>query len=140
MSKNPYSHPSPAAHLPPDPLAKVKIPAIFLIVFTSVSLLLIAISTLVQVASGEFGGMNAAESMGRLFGSIGATLAMVSIHVAILVGSINMLLGKSRATCMIAAGLACIPICSPCIIIGIPFGIWSLVVLNDAAVARAFKS
>ena len=39
-----------------------------------------------------------------------------------------------------ASILAMIPICSPLVVVGIPFGIWSFMVLNDKDVKRAFKT
>ena len=35
--------------------------------------------------------------------------------------------------------LACIPCCSPGCVLGIPFGIWGLIVLNQEDVKRAFQ-
>ncbi|MDX1927468.1 MAG: hypothetical protein SFV81_13180 [Pirellulaceae bacterium] len=40
----------------------------------------------------------------------------------------------------IAAGLACVPFVSPAIWIGIPLGVWLVVVLLDRDVAAAFQS
>ena len=39
-----------------------------------------------------------------------------------------------------ASILAVIPCLSPCFILGIPFGIWALVVINQADVKEAFHS
>jgi hypothetical protein len=41
---------------------------------------------------------------------------------------------------MTGAILACIPCLSPCCFLGIPFGIWALVVLNDTAVKDWFHA
>lgn len=41
---------------------------------------------------------------------------------------------------MAASIIALIPCMGPCCILGIPFGIWSLVVLSDPVVRSSFKS
>jgi hypothetical protein len=45
---------------------------------------------------------------------------------------------ESYAGAMAASILAVIPCLSPCIILGIPFGIWALVVINQPDVKEAF--
>lgn len=58
-----------------------------------------------------------------------------------LFGAIQMYRCEMYGVCMAAAILACIPcVCSSCCILGIPFGIWALVVMNDEGVKSAFKS
>lgn len=73
----------------------------------------------------------------RISGYVGAFLLPV-LHAAVLAGSISMLRMKSYGAAMTAAVLSVIPCCSPCLLLGIPFGIWALVVLNSADVKRAF--
>jgi ABC-type spermidine/putrescine transport system permease subunit II len=53
-------------------------------------------------------------------------------------GAYCMRRGVRYRTSKIAAILACIPIVSPMIWFGIPFGIWALLVLRQPAVRRAF--
>jgi len=40
---------------------------------------------------------------------------------------------------MAAAIVACVPFCSPCVVLGIPFGIWALVVMAKPEVRAAFQ-
>jgi hypothetical protein len=47
---------------------------------------------------------------------------------------------ESYPLARVAALLACIPIITPFIIIGIPFGIWGLILLNDPRVKAAYES
>ena len=54
-----------------------------------------------------------------------------------LVGGINMLLRRSRTMSILGATCAIIP-CSPAWILGLPFGIWSLMVLTTAEARREF--
>jgi hypothetical protein len=46
---------------------------------------------------------------------------------------------ESFGLCMTASILAMIPCLSPCCILGLPFGIWALVVLNKPEVKSAFQ-
>jgi ABC-type proline/glycine betaine transport system permease subunit len=64
----------------------------------------------------------------------------VGFAILILVGSIKMYKLENYALSMSAAIVAMIPCCSSCCcLIGLPMGIWALVVLNDANVKIAFK-
>ena len=65
------------------------------------------------------------ESLGLLMG------------VLVIVGAVKMKNLKSYGLAMTAAIIAIIP-CSPCCLLGLPFGIWALVVLNDENVKAAF--
>jgi predicted Ser/Thr protein kinase len=57
----------------------------------------------------------------------------------IILGASNMLNLRSRSLAVTGAILAMIP-CTPCFIIGLPVGIWALVVLMDPEVREAFAS
>ena len=50
-----------------------------------------------------------------------------------------MLKVKSYNMALVASVISVIPCFSACCIVGIPFGIWALVVLNDASVKAAFR-
>ena len=45
---------------------------------------------------------------------------------------------RQHQLCWLAGILACIPAIGPCFCLGIPFGIWAIVVLNRSDVADAF--
>lgn len=66
-------------------------------------------------------------------------LLMVVAHVVILAGAVGMKGLRSRGLSMTACILALIPCCGPCFVLGIPFGIWGLMALNDPKVQRAFR-
>lgn len=61
------------------------------------------------------------------------------LNLVILIGSIQMIRMKSWVLALIASILAIINFGSCCCILGLPFGIWSLVILNLSDVKRAFK-
>jgi hypothetical protein len=48
--------------------------------------------------------------------------------------------GVRYKTALAASILACIPLASPCLYVGIPFGIWAIVVLRRPDVRAAFGS
>jgi hypothetical protein len=56
-----------------------------------------------------------------------------------LLGAWNMKWLQGYALSVVAAILAVIPCTSPCYMLGLPFGIWALVVLNDPLVKAAFR-
>ncbi len=75
-------------------------------------------------------------------GAISYTVEIVAcvLGVVVVLGGVRMRNLESYSLSMTAAILAIIPCLSPCCVLGIPFGIWALVVLNDSAVKTAFKS
>ena len=46
---------------------------------------------------------------------------------------------RSRGLCLLGCSLALIPVLTSCLALGIPFGIWGLVVLHDRQVRAAFS-
>lgn len=77
---------------------------------------------------------------GVLTGGIGLVMNVIGIVVGIVVilGALKMRRLESYGMAMTASIIVMIPCVSPCCLIGIPFGIWSLVVLNDSDVKDAF--
>lgn len=57
----------------------------------------------------------------------------------IIFGCIKMMKLQSYGFAFTTAILAMIPCISPCCLLGIPFGIWGLVVLNDPYVKSSFR-
>jgi len=62
----------------------------------------------------------------------------VAIGVLVLVGALKMQKLASHGLATTAAILAMIPCLSPCCLLGLPFGIWALVVLNKPEVRAQF--
>jgi hypothetical protein len=86
-----------------------------------------------------------ADEAGRIGFFIGTFLgygvAFIGLIIApvIIYGAVQMMSGKSYKLAKTSAILAIIPFISCCFVIGIPFGIWALIVLNKPEV-RAFFS
>ena len=155
-----YGYPPPGQGWGSDPRAtaasKVKGPAIGLIVVACLWMLYglyEAAGTirfannhqkLVQLyrqagVSGEIVRMveqNAGTIIRMALGFWAVTLCLSALTIF---GAIQMLLFKSRSLAYTAAIIQLIPCISGCFIIGIPFGIWALVVLSNAEVKAAFE-
>lgn len=129
-------------------LQAVKTPAICMIVTASVGIVIYLLT-----ASVHFMGVNtmshrqmppdmppwiqhAIESNQGPHGGFIALFA-VAINAFILLGAIRMLRLESRSMAIAACIVAMLP-CSCCCLLGIPFGIWGLVVLNKPEVKSAF--
>jgi len=75
-----------------------------------------------------------------VFGTLGVVLGLVgalcgALHI---LGGIKMRKLESYGLCMTASILAMIPCTSPCCLIGLPIGIWAIVVLSKAEVKSQF--
>ena len=80
-----------------------------------------------------FGKMSTTETL-PLFLVLGQFLTLVMIAI----GAAKMGFLESYSLGRVAAILACIPLVSPFMIIGIQFGIWSLRLLADPEIIQAF--
>jgi hypothetical protein len=83
------------------------------------------VQKILQMANGPIGILD------DLFG--------LAIAVLILIGASKMQTLRSYEFAFAAAILAMIPCMTPCCVLGLPFGIWALVVLNRPAVKSQFK-
>ena len=61
-------------------------------------------------------------------------------RILVFLGAGRMRQLRSYGLAMAAAIIACIPCVGPCLVLSVPFGIWSVVVLSDGAVRAAFES
>jgi hypothetical protein len=73
-------------------------------------------------------------------GSVAFGVVAVLVSAFVIFGGIQMKNAKMYGVSMAAAIVSVIPCCSPCLCLGIPFGIWALIVLMDADVKSAFTS
>lgn len=128
-------------------LGKLKGPSIGLIVTAGLNAmfgLYLMASSLIQ----HFAGMaerdftSSAERTGFYVGFWGiAILGLVSVLLApvIIVGAIKMMKGQSYGFAKATAILSIIPLTSCCFVVGMPFGIWALVVLYKPEVIAFFN-
>jgi hypothetical protein len=85
---------------------------------------------------------NEAERTGFYIGFYGALIMPIFNLIAcaiIIFGGICMVRAKGIGLARTGAILAVIPCLSPFCILGIPFGIWALIVLADANVKASFR-
>ncbi|MEQ1825250.1 MAG: hypothetical protein ABL921_04865 [Pirellula sp.] len=125
--------------------AKVQAPAIALIIVGSLSLIMSiysVVNALVAVPpefppdAPEFVVQMAKNSVGPVAAAIQVIFVLIS--VVILFGGIQMLRLKSWGMALTAAILAMIDFGSCCCVIGLPIGIWALIVLQAQDVKQAF--
>ncbi len=149
MSTNPYQPPSnPYADAPPPgggygmppgdkdyARGRLKIPAIVLMVLAALTAILrvVAIVFLLQQA-----GENPQAHPMMLPELAGHGLPLL-LNIAVMAGCFKMLNAESYSSAMTAAIISVIPCCTPGLLLGIPFGIWAIVVLFDPRVKAAFR-
>jgi hypothetical protein len=131
-----------------DPKGKLTAPAVFLIILAIINTLS-AFLWLLGFLNQYLGNgqqhvvQDGAERLGYY---IGATLpfaiGVTSIVVApfILFGAIRMIGAKNYSIAKMAAVLALLPFTSFCCLLGLPIGLWALIVLNKPEVKNAFLS
>ena len=126
-------------------LGRVAGPAIVLIVTGALGVVGNLLALLLDVVQfgliqGGRGNIQADPAAAMALGSVGVVRAIIALMAALLViaGAVKMKNLQSYGLAMTAAITAMIPCVGPCCLLGLPFGIWALVVLNDANVKAAF--
>lgn len=84
----------------------------------------------------QFGDQTIAPNPG---GGLVLAVAILAANIAIVLGAVKMIKQKAWGLALTASILAVIPCISPCCVIGIPFGIWAIVVLINADVKASFS-
>ncbi|HZV08006.1 MAG TPA: MJ0042-type zinc finger domain-containing protein [Gemmataceae bacterium] len=127
--------------------AAVAGPAISLIVLGSLDLVLIALGVLLRLlgigflaagGGGQRMGAEQANAMASLAGGVIGSIVALGFAVLILVGGLRMRKLENYGLAMTACIFALLP-CGNCCLIGLPLGIWGLVVLNRPEVKDAFS-
>jgi len=116
------------------------IPAIILLVLACIMLLMILLSIPGQIFRMLEIDTTTPAGAGELFGMIGSLVIWVAMMAGIIWGSIAMVRLRGYGSAMVAAVLALIPVCSPCFVLGIPFGIWAIIILMRADVRARFQT
>lgn len=130
-----------------DPLQMVQGPAIGLIVTAGLGLVGCLLGIVFELAGVTFGAMhNQSQNMPSWVnvmtsGGVSAVQSIlgIGVSVVILLGALKMKKLENYTFSMIAAVIAMVPCLSPCCIVGLPIGIWALVVLNKPEVKSAFE-
>jgi hypothetical protein len=136
---------TPTAPVPgrPEPLVQVNGPATGLVVVAILNFLTSAVSLIMHLAGSSFmRGPGMEDAWARMFsGTVGliSNLVNIGIGVLILFGGLKMKKLESFGLAVTASVLAIVPCTSPCCLVGIPIGIWALVVLFRPEVKNAFR-
>lgn len=133
-----------------EAVARVRTPAIALIVTAALGALL-GLLSLVLNALGM--GMAGFEDLGSqlgeygragdlIGGAVGVVSSLVNLVVAgfIIWAAVEMLNLRRWSVAVAASAVAIVPCISPCCCVGLPVGIWSLVVLMSPEIKSAFTS
>ncbi len=143
---SPYQSPlTPNPQPSAGPIGKLKGPAIALLICAPFGIILMIVDLVGRVMNINndtvpvFGNNAQAALAGVYIGMVVDVLAMIC-QIVVIVGAVSMLKGQSYASAMAASVISVIPCLSACCVLGIPFGIWALVVLNDPGVKTAFRS
>ncbi len=96
----------------------------------------------IRQSGGSTEGFEAIQNITAMIsGPIGIILGLVILVVAavIIMGGMKLKNLESRSMATTAAVLAMIPCLSGCCLLGLPFGIWALVAMNDPNVQASFR-
>ncbi len=124
---------------------QVRGPAIGLIVTAILGFLAQAAAVLMNVLGVSFGAMQregTPEAWVNMFsGTLGVVSSILGMAVSfiILYGGLKMMKLKNHGWAIAASILALAPCISPCCLVGLPIGIWALVVLAKPEVKAAFQ-
>lgn len=133
----------PPGPAPVDPREAVKLPATLLIVAAAIGAAFSLLSLLLNVLSTGMGAMmgGGEDQMANWFsGGIGIVINLVGLAVAgfIIYGALQMKALQNHTFALLAAIVAMVPCVSPCCVVGLPAGIFALVILVKPEVKAAF--
>jgi hypothetical protein len=144
---NPYQppagSPSPMNFGGPQAMEKVQGPAIGLMITggigVALSLLALVLNMLGTGLGAAGGGDQQIQVMAQ--GGLGIVQSVVGLAISgfALYGGMQMKQLQNYGLAFGASILVMIPCLSPCCLIGLPIGIWSIVVLNDPMVKASFR-
>jgi hypothetical protein len=138
---NPYASPAPVDSRRPmgseEIREQLRIPAICLMVMAVLSVIWRVVDFVFCMLL--LANARPDDSPRLIGGLIGDAVATILLIITI-IGCNSMLKLRSIESARSAAIISCIPCCSPCLVFGIPFGIWALVILNKPEAKRAFDA
>src|SRR5689334_21475660 len=133
MSLNPYESPQPAEVLPQPAQSDddrvqppLRGPSLGLLVLSGLQFLPLVAApfSVIAVVMDHPRGVLSPQQLEQLTIAVVQFLSGVS-SIYIFYGALQMRQTKNLKTCRRAAAIACIPVLSPTIVLGIPFGIWA---------------
>lgn len=133
---NPYVSPTDSDTAVARAKSALFVPAICLLILTVCSLPLAAIAGFVIVLDLMRFGISGQPFLFPV--SIGFAFVVIS-YILIVYGAIQMFACRRFGMARTAAIFAVIPVCSPLLVLGIPLGVWALIVLARPEVRDAFR-
>jgi hypothetical protein len=131
---NPYASPAGEAS-PTNPLF---IPAVVLLVLSILYLLLQIAAMPRQIVQIMNADTSTPAGQAEQVGQSTFVVLIFPLEIVVLLGSVGMIRLRGYRSAFIAAIIALIPVCSPCFVLGIPFGIWAIVLLLKPEVKGRF--
>jgi hypothetical protein len=128
-----------------DPSRAVRMPAVGLIITSSfwlIMLVVLLVLNLFQLLSGaEMNVQQGGDFLGEAAMPMNLVLIMLLSVVTscVLYGSLNMMQRRNYGVAVTAAVLSVAPCFSPCLFVGIPFGLWALLLLLRPEVKYGFR-
>ena len=125
-------------------VAKVKPPAIGLMIYAGLSLVFLVINVISSFLNPNGitrimqNAQNDAERLGGVIGLVLVIVVTIIPAVLIFIGAPKMMNLQSRGLALTAAIAGCVP-CNLCCLLGLPIGIWSIVVLLQPDVKAWFS-
>jgi hypothetical protein len=137
----PFSAPTVAA---PDAADKVSGPAMALMILAGLNLVLSVVGLLMNLLGSSMMMFHDGpqQAWGNMFsGAFGVVSSSLGILISgvIFYGGLKMKRLENHGLAVAASVLAIIPCTSPCCLLGIPAGIWALMVLSKPEVKSAFR-
>ncbi|HYU19758.1 MAG TPA: hypothetical protein VEQ11_13805 [Chloroflexota bacterium] len=127
----------------PDPISRLAAPAVGLIITGVLGILagltVAVLGTPVGVAALALSGDDRLATLVASGALIVAGLLETLISILIVFAGLQMRRAQAWGLAMSGSVLAMIPCLSPCCLLGLPIGIWSMVVLSDEEVKLAFQ-
>ena len=127
-------------------IARLKLPAIILIVICGLSIIGSLVDLGFRVINSQNGEVppfvNPQQAEFFQVGNVGGmvfNVFTVLLDSFLIFAATRMMAGRSYPLAYACAVISVIPCLSPCCVVGIPFGVWALVVLNDPSVKAAFR-
>ena len=126
---------------------EVKAPALALMVVATVSIVVVSLGLVMDIFLLMYGAMESLDADDRIpiprtttiIVRMAWGLLLAAVSAFVLFGAIKM---KDRSNLRLArasAMLALVPCVGPCFVLGIPFGIWALLVLSKPNVKASFR-
>jgi hypothetical protein len=135
----------PPGPAPVDPRQAVKQPALFLMIAGGINAACCVVMLLLNILGAGLGALASGADAGEqglnlLSGGMGILAAVIGLGISglIIYGAMQMKELKNHTLALVAAISAIIPCVSPCCLVGVPAGIYAVVILIKPEVKAAF--